>query len=262
MCKITREHVTQIVVFPDGERIALAMPDGVFVLSESGATRLLPDAEACQDHFEEQEDEDPEDILPLSVDMEHIAVSQRGDLILMGHQCSAHLVFDAELNQIASIGHKSEYPHYAWFSADGSMAAFNSCHFYHGATIGAPVDALKGLETSSYEKPEPPLRMLEEGARVYAAVARNDEFIIGDANGYLRAFDLEGNHRWQHFIGSTITGLDLSPDGKMLAVSSCAGFLCVLRLDADEPDPFAIGGSGHREIRRWLFWKGEEPLKW
>ena len=94
-------------------------------------------------------------------------------------------------------------------------------------------------------------------------VARDDEFMVGDAWGYLRAFDLEGNFRWQHFIGSTITALDLSPDKQRLAVTSFAGFLCVLELHTGERDPFVIGTATHRELQRWLFWKGEDaPLRW
>jgi hypothetical protein len=194
--------------------------------------------------------------------MEHGAVSPRGDLVLAGCQDSKHLVFDSDLKLIAEVGPFSEYPHFAWFSADGTLAAFNACHFYNGASVAVPVEEIGDLDTDYYEN-HSSVRMLQQGARVYAAVARDDEFIVGDAGGYLRAFDLQGNFRWQHFIGSTIAAMDLSPDKQKLAVTSYAGFLSVLQLDAGERDPWAIGTASHRELRRWLFWKGEDaPLKW
>jgi hypothetical protein len=126
------------------------------------------------------------------------------------------------------------------------MIAFNSCHFYNGMTIGAPTRLLPGLKTESYE-PDDRIVELEDESRVYAAVSRGDEFIIGDANGYLRAFDIKGNPRWQHFIGSSVGDIDLS----------------IIDLDTGEADPFVIGTSQHQERRRWLFWKGEKkPLAW
>jgi WD40 repeat protein len=107
------------------------------------------------------------------------------------------------------------------------------------------------------------LAKLESGSRVYAAVSRDDEFIIGDAKGYLRAFDLQGRFRWQHFIGSTICDIDISKDGRRLIVTTYAGFLSILDLDTGESDPFVIGTATHRERRRWLFWKKEpKPLIW
>ena len=62
--------------------------------------------------------------------------------------------------------------------------------------------------------------------------------------------------------GSTINSLDLSPDGTRLAVTSRAGFCCVLDLDSAGENPFAIGDGAKQEQWRWLFWKGEErPLR-
>jgi hypothetical protein len=210
--------------------------------------------------FEESPEKDPGE--PSEFAMAHGAISPSGELVLVGCQDTMHLVINAQLERIAQVGHQNSYPHFAWFSADGQVAAFNSCHFYEGTSIGVSVVDLPGLNTPAY-KPHPSVRLLEDEARVHAAVARGDEFIIGDAYGYIRAFDVQGNFRWRHFVGSTINALDLSPDGKRLAVTSYAGFLCVLELDAPERDPFAIGTASHRELQRWLFWKGEERvLRW
>jgi hypothetical protein len=256
-----RFDILQLVVFPDGCRVLLASSAGVFVLSASGTTRLIP----TPAEYGEQADSWSKKLLdasPGSLSMVHGAVSPRGYFVLAGWQGSRHLVFDEQLEQVASVGPLCEYPDFAWFSTTGDLAAFNACSFYDGVSIAVPATALRGLDTAHHEK-HPSVRVLDESARVYAAVARDDEFIIGDARGYLRAFDLRGNYRWQYFIGSTISALDLSPDGKKLAVASYAGSLCVLELDAAERDPFAIGTASHRELVRWLFWKGEDrALKW
>jgi hypothetical protein len=174
-----------------------------------------------------------------------------------------HCVFDANsLELIAEIGNMMDYPHYAICSSDGSVLAFNSCHFYSGVTIGVPTNLIRGLKTKQY-KPDRRLVELENGSRVYAGVCRGDEFIIGNASGYLRAFDLTGKLRWQHFIGSSVGDIDISRDGNKLVVTTYAGFLSLIDLDTGEADPFAIGTSTNRERRRWLFWKHEKtPLIW
>ena len=71
--------------------------------------------------------------------MEHGAVSRDGRFVAVGCQDSSHLVYDDQLELIGDIGNQSEYPHYAVFSADQSMIAFNSCHFYNGITVGVPL---------------------------------------------------------------------------------------------------------------------------
>jgi hypothetical protein len=249
-------RIDQLVIFPDGQRVLLVSIDGIFVLTTAGATRLLR-----KEHVEWRFRGD-EGAAECSLAMVHGAVSPRGDVVLIGCQNSRHLAFNGKLEHIASVGHFSEYPNFAWFSADGELAAFSSCIMHSGATIGVPVSALNGLDTPSYVA-DPPVRLLEERSRVNAGVARDDEWVIGDTGGYLRAFDFQGKFRWQHFVGSTITGLDLSPDGRLLAVASYAGFLCVLQLDTGTRDPFAIGTSKHRELQRWVFWRGEEGvLRW
>jgi len=253
---------TALIPFPDGQRVLLICSDGIFVLAPTGAIRLLPTTDDLRKHFQWLQNEYPGDKLKLNLSMEHGAISQDGKLITIGSQDSKHLVFNEQLELIASIGFLSEYPHYVLFSADNSVIACNSCHFYNGITIGVPAFLLPGLETEEYEE-NPQTPVLEENARVYAGVSRNDEFIVGDAYGYLRAFSITGEYRWQHYIGSTITGMDISEDGKTLVASSSAGFLSIIQLDAGSQLPEQIGNGNHREMRRWLFWKNEpKPLIW
>lgn len=255
--------VTRLIPFNTGDRALLVSFDGIFVLTEDQAIRLLPTEDQLRERFEKRREKDPSGPLSYGLSMEHGAISPDGKLIAVGHQDSLHYLFDARTyNIVGEIGNLSEYPHYAAFSKDGSLVAFNSCHFYSGKTVGVPTKLLPGLKTKPY-KLDDRLRLLQKGARVYAAVSRKDEFIIGDANGYLRAFDFQGTFRWQHFIGSSVGDMDISPDGKRLIVSTYAGFLSILDLDTGEADPFVIGTATHKERRRWLFWKNEpKPLIW
>ncbi|MDL2284272.1 WD40 repeat domain-containing protein [Oxalobacter sp. OttesenSCG-928-P03] len=258
----SRADPTRLVPFPDGKRVLSVSEDGIFVLSPDGARRLQPTKEELAEYFAWSEKEYPEEELSVNVSMEHGAVSRDGKYIAVGAQDGRHHVFDASLNLIAQIGPHNEYPHYALFSDDSSMLALNACHFYNGATIGVPTAMLEGLNTDYYEEKEG-IILLQDGARVYAGVSRNDEFIIGDAYGYIRAVSRTGEYRWQHFIGSTINAMDMSADGKKLVVSTYAGFISLIELDAGRQQPYQIGNGNHYEERRWIFWKNEPaPLTW
>ena len=100
--------------------------------------------------------------------------------------------------------------------------------------------------------------LLEDGSRVYAGASRHEELIIGDASGYVRAFSLSGERRWQQFSGSSVGSIDVSPDGRTMVATTCAGFLSNFQLDAGYQAPHQIGDGNHLEQRRWIFWKGEE----
>jgi hypothetical protein len=79
----------------------------------------------------------------------------------------------------------------------------------------------------------------------------------------MRAFSTDGTYRWQHFIGSSVGYIDISADGLKLLVSTAAGFLSIISLDAGRQPSYQIGNGNHLEERRWIFWKGEPaPLIW
>ncbi|UCJ14959.1 PQQ-like beta-propeller repeat protein [Pseudomonas sp. MM211] len=249
---------TALIPFPDGQRVLLVSSDGIFVLAKDGTTRLLPrPADICDDLHKGT----PADDIVLGLSMEHGAVSADGRWIAVGEQCGSHLVFDSALQLVAEVGPAGEYPHFALFNGRSDRLILNACHFYNGATLSVAVADLPGMQTDFYSDDER-TPVVQDGARVYAGVSRGDTFIVGDAYGYLRAFDEQGSERWQHYIGSTICAMDLSADGNTLAVSSYAGFVCLIDLDAGRP-AWQIGTGEHQERQRWLFWKGQsKPLLW
>ena len=253
---------TRLIPFPDGKRVLLVSGDGIFVLSEQKAVRLLPTKDEMNEHFEWLEKEYPNDALSVSLSMEHGAISDDGKFIAVGSQDSTHLVFDEQLVCVGDIGNQIDYPHYALFSSDNRTIAFNSCHFYNGVTIGVPTELLPGLTTepNNYDAR---IIVVDDGARVYSGTSRSNELIIGDADGYVRSVSTLGEPLWQLFIGSSVGDIDISADGKTLVVSTYAGFLSIIKLDAGEQMPYQIGNSKHMETRRWIFWKNEpKPLIW
>ncbi len=249
---------TALLPFPDGQRVLLVSSDGIFVLAANGATRLLPRQETILEDL--RQGTDPDDIA-LGLAMEHAALSPDGRLIALGEQCGRHLVLDEHFRPIAEVGPASEYPHFALFNRRGDQLILNACHFYQGGTVGVRVADLPGLDTGFYsEDPRTPL--LQDGARIYAGVTREGEYIVGDAHGYLRAFGEDGSEHWQHYLGSTISAMDISADGRTLAVASHAGFISLIALDSGRPQ-WQIGTGAHGEVRRWVCWKGfEQPLAW
>lgn len=245
----------------------LSSADGALVLSHSGVflvraseqRRLFPTPEGMDELTTEAEREGESPALYF--DMIHAALSPSEKLVALGHQDSGHLLIslDGEIRGVFGPI-ESSYPHHATFSPDGTRAYFNSCHFYNGATVGANVADLVGIELDPYEEDER-IHLVEDEARVYASCLRGDDIYLGDAYGYVRVRAPEGRDLGRHFVGSTVEGLDMSPDGAHLAVGTAAGFLSVIELGAGRPD-HQIGNLPHRERIRYIQWKNESLLRW
>ena len=253
--------VEQIIPFPDGKRVLLISEDGIFVLTPAHARRLLPTLEAQIDFYDYLKDEQPDDPLSMGLSMVHGAISHDGSMIAVGCQDGPHLVFDANYKLIGTVGHLSEYPHYAVFSRDDKIIALNSCHFYNGATIGVPTDLLGDYTSESYELADGQIELNTQD-RVYAAVSTQNLFITGDAYGYIRGYDHQGKDVFKVFLGSSIGDIDISKDEKTLIASTYAGFIAKYDLEATQRAEFQIGTGEVLELERWMFWKNEKPLKW
>lgn len=266
-CSAEKPFLVKELIPLAGDRCVLISECGVFVLQLDGARRLIPTPEMIADEVEWRRKDDPDEPIGISVSMGHAGVSPDGRLIAAGCQDSLHHLFDAAtLEEIGTVGPMTSYPHHAAFDAAGTMAFVNSCHFYNGITLGVPLDLLPGLKTEEYEKDDR-LTTIDEQARVYASAARirpdgRGEWIFGDANGYVRGVDNEGEILWSHFIGSSVGAIEVSADGSRLVVTTYAGFVSLIDLDTGEPGPHVIGRSGHTERRRWVMWKNDTPFAW
>lgn len=252
--------VEQMVVMPGGGAVLLATSRGIFHSSEGGVRRLSPDAEQLKERVAHWDYEG--EPYPLRTDMTHVAVSPDGSLIACGYQDSQHELRKPDGSLVGAFGPlHSEYPHHAAFDPEGKKAIFNSCHFYGGVTSIGEVKELVGLELGAYEE-DIRLLPLQQGARVYDSAFHEGHWLLGGAHGYVRAMTPGGDLGWQHFIGSSIGGIDVSPSGERLAIATAAGFLALLEKD-DTPDPYRIGyRSPFKERIRYVRWAGDPLLRW
>lgn len=252
-------------VFPCGGKVLLGTDDAFYIFSATSCDLLYPTVLELNEYLEENTTE------LYDLDMQHACISPDGEYIAMGHQCSDHYIFDSKLKLATTVSTASSYPHFSCFSKDGQLLALNSCHFYHGETIGVLTASLKKgtqqgfsnipyLEDTTFPRGT---RLLEDLYRVYAAVPYKEGFILGNAQGEIAYIDENSQRRWWYRIGSTVSAIDISKDEKTLIVSTYAGFLCILDLDSGTLDPYAITNAKIAEKQRWIFWRGEEsPLLW
>lgn len=252
--------IENMAVLPGGEGVALATGRGIFLSTDAGVQRLSPDTATLEQKVREWDDKS-HGPYPLRTDMSHVAVHPSGEWIACGYQDSQHELRTVNGYIAGQFGPlHSEYPHHAAFSPDGNRAIFNSCHFYNGVTSIGRVDELHTLQLGNYEE-DARLLPLESGSRVYASSFHEGMFLLGDAYGYIRAAKLNGDLGWQHFTGSSVGGVDVSPDGKQLAISTHAGFLSLLEL-SDDPQPHQIGNGPFAEQIRYVRWNDEPLWRW
>ncbi len=229
-------------VVPPSDGSVVVRDDGVFVCSAQPPRRLFPEGEGT------------------SLSMVHAALSPDDELVALGAQDSQHLLVRADTGEtVARFGPvHSSYPHHAAFSPDGVFAVFNSCHFYGGVSVAAPVDELVGLSLPPFEN-DPRLVVLDAGCRVYASGFLDGRFLLGDAYGYVRERGVDGSEGWQLFCGSSVGAIARSPSGERLAVGTAAGGLHFF--ERGQRHPFEIGDGPFAESLRVYFWH-DEILRW
>ncbi len=244
----TGRRCDRLIPFNDGSRVLLQSPTGIYLLDVNGMRRLHP----------QEFDEDGPYTWPknqsdqcLALDMLHMALSPDERHIMVGDQDSAHLLLEANGALVRSFEPLSSYPHHAVFSHDGNRVLANSCHLYSGNTMIA--------SPGSDEEPA----VFNRAWRVYASCVTPSLFVLGNAEGYLHAVDRTGKAVWRHHIGSTVSGTDISADGRVLIGASYGGYLVRLEMGDGGADPYCIGTSPYHEVRRWIFWKDEQaPIRW
>jgi hypothetical protein len=240
--------ITDLIPFNDGSKVLLVTSYGIYLISGKEEKLIHPI------------NEDNEEDWTADIDMENATLSNNNSYIVVGDQSYDHRILDPEGNTLGSIGAQSSYPHFCLFTKDDSQLVTNSCHFYNGITIGINSDQYVGADIEAYTESDD-YTVIDEEMRVYAGIATKDHYILGDAYGYIKAFDKGGNQLWRHFLGSTISGMTLSDDEKTLWVGAHSGILHKLKLDNGRRDTHTIGNGNHDEEFRLLIWK-DEPQIW
>jgi hypothetical protein len=247
--------ITQLMPFNDGKTVLFVSPYGIYLISTEGAKLIHPERE-------EDDHEDDEDLYAsISLSMENADISNDNRYIVVADQDSSHRVLNASGEQAGEIGPQSSYPHFCLFASNDDQLITNSCHFYEGVTIGADASKLDGIAIEAYEESDEYV-VIDEGMRVYAGVAADGYYILGDAQGYIKGINKDGKLLWRHYLGSTINGMCLSDDGKTLWVGSYSGMVHKLRLGAGHRDTHTIGNGNHYEDFRLILRKGKSALLW
>ncbi|MGG5210863.1 hypothetical protein ACQWU4_18235 [Chryseobacterium sp. MIQD13] len=242
--------ITELIPFNDGSKVLMVTSDGIYLISQKEEKLIHPINE-----------DDEEDWTP-NIDMENAALSNDNSYIVVGDQSYDHRILDSEGNTLGSIGAQSSYPHFCLFSKDDSQLITNSCHFYNGITIGINSDQYAGADIEAYTESDD-YTIIDEEMRVYMGTATKNYYILGDAYGYIKAFDRNGKRLWRHFLGSTISGMALSDDEETLWVAAYSGILHKLKLGKGHRDTHTIGNGNHYEEFRLLIWKNESQIwKW
>ncbi|HEV7559167.1 MAG TPA: hypothetical protein VGO00_27020 [Kofleriaceae bacterium] len=227
--------VKSLSVVPDGDGAIAATEGGVYWLTERTKRLLLGDGD--------------------SVSYAHAAMSPNGRFVAMGTQDSPHLVLDRKTGRRYQFEPVSSYPHFAAFHHDRPEAILSSCHALYGS--GSLAVNLDELIADGKE----PARPINRTAWVYSIASTSTGYLLGDNNGYVWAIDFAGEQQWYCFLGSTLTALAISPDRKRLLVGSYAGYVIELDL-AGDGDPRLLTNGPVKELGRWVFWRGHEPMIW
>ncbi|CAA9195367.1 ligand-binding sensor domain-containing protein [Flavobacterium collinsii] len=243
---IANVGITELIPFNDGSKVLFVSVEGIYLISESEEKLIHP--------IDDEEDGG------VRIDMENGALSNDNKYIVVGDQGRDHAILDNEGNKISEIGPQSSYPHFCLFSKDDEQLITNSCHFYNGITIGVDSAKLKEIKIEAYTDSDDYV-VIDDEMRVYSGLATSDYYILGDAYGYIKAFDKNGQKIWRHYLGSTISSMTISDDEKTLWVGSCSGMLHKLHLGKGHRDEHTIGNGNHYEEFRLLIWK-EEPQIW
>ncbi|MEN1987173.1 PQQ-binding-like beta-propeller repeat protein [Paenibacillus hubeiensis] len=245
-CEFPERTLELLVPLEDGKALLLQSYYGIYLIEPNKVELLHPDLE----DIEEYELED------TRLDMGHAAVSRDGTWIAYGSQASEHMLLNRRQGQKYMFYPESSYPHYAVFSGDNRNVWFNSCHFYNGVTIRIPLEEAEGNE----KREDWPI--VDEHARMYAAVEVKEGIVVGDAYGYLRCIDQAGQEQWRYYVGGTIFSLATSPDRSELLVGTYSGMLHVLDLASPVMDEYSIGTGTLRERERFVLLRGENPVRW
>ena len=225
---------------PNGDGLVVASDTGAFWMSEEGSRRLMPTGDAERER----------------VSYAHAAMSPNGRFVAVGCQDSSHVLIDRKTGEEWTFNTVSSYPHYALFHESRPEVLFNSVHGLYGS--GSLKVSLDGVLRGKGDTAKP----FDRRAWLHAATSLPDGYLLGDRSGYVWFHDVDGKQTGYLFVGSTITALDVSPDKKTLLIGSYAGYVVEIDLTAPAPDPMLLTGVNAKEVGRWVFWNGYDPMIW
>jgi WD40 repeat protein len=272
----------QVVVFPDGQQVALASDKGIFVIDKKDAHFIETE--------EKEEEEAYEEGYTLGHDYPHVDVSPDGKYIIAGSQSSNHLLFElvnGEWTVIATVEPRSSYPNFAMFNYkisdagqknDGPQVLLCSCHFSQSAAVALPIkNVTPGFSASGYNADEA-LNYVDDNRWVMSAAPADWGYSLGCNDGYIWFKGQSGMHAGYLHIGGSVMDIDVSADWKSMAVASYSGQVIVWQCtsvfngnqlfrhqgnrEERRRDDLAITNTAFEDVKRYLFLDGREPMVW
>ncbi len=275
--------IHQIVVFPSGNKVGIASNVGIFILDEKGSHFIQTEND---DDIEQEEDES----FTFSFDYPHIDVSNDEKYIAVGSQSSSHLVFENKNNvwtNFATVHPRSSYPNLAKFNdkvqligydKDGPQLLLCSCHFGGSASISVPLKNMTpNFEASGYDADDT-LNYVDDSKWVFSIGNYNWGWALGCNDGYIWFKNFAGYQRGYLHVGGTVMDIDFSEDRRTMLVANYSGQ--IIKYDVTEKyegpsifrdetnkqekrkDEYAITNTAYKDVKRYLFWNGYNPLVW
>ncbi len=276
--------IESIEVFNDGESLLLCSSSGIYVIDKTKVQLLHPDI--TTPYFAESMEDNP------GIDMSYANADLSPDnvYISLGDKDSSHLIFKSDhpeehvgtWRQFSDIDPRSAYPHRSKFNyllndeedenKKNPHLALSSCHFSSSATIGISLSKLsEGFTASGYDADEA-LDFIDERSWIYSILPSAVGYYLGSNNGYIWYKYYRGDFQIGYLhIGGTIMSMDLSEDRKTLVVGTYSGQVVKLVYAGDDTmtrdknnrkDPYLITNLAWVDEKRYLFWRGMEPMKW
>ncbi|WP_146154471.1 hypothetical protein [Chitinophaga ginsengisoli] len=274
---LTDFGIHQLVVFPSGQRIAMATAVGIFIIDDSGSTLI-----------ETENKEAEEEGYTFRHDYPHIDVSPDEKYIIVGSQSSSHLLLeeiDGVWTTVATVEPRSSYPNLAKFNYkvkdkggvnDGPQVLLCSCHFGGSASLSLPIkNVTPGFEASGYDADDT-LNYVDTRKWVFSAANYTWGYALGTNDGYIWFKGIDGAQHGYLYVGGTV--MDMEFDQKKLVVASYSGQVIIYDCDPlfpdnqifrsvdnkaeKRPDHYSITNTAYKDVKRYLFFKGQHPKIW
>lgn len=209
-------RISSITPFHEGEWVLVVSEGGVYVLAEDDVALI---------HGESEE---------LGA-MVYGCVSPDEAFIAVGNQDSEHIILEVETefevwDEVSPV---SACANYAQFNKDGSHVLLSSCQEEEGHSI------ILGLD-------EGDITEVEQTFKVTAGASYDEGFILGTEEGQIVYVKPDGSTSQAYDVGAAVSGMDVSTDGKRLAVGTITGDLHLLdvEFESNKDLNFAEKGAG------------------
>jgi len=266
--------IHQVVVFPKGDKVAIASSAGIFVLDQKNSQVITTE------YFECEEDEHGE--YEMNLEYPHVDISPDEQYLVAGSKDSDHSIFENK-DSVWVVSTKiepfSSYPNFAKFNYNieknekdeksGPQLLLSACHFSRSASVSIPIDQISS-GTEIYTNDENSiLNYVDNQKWVFAVGAPYSwGWALGSNDGYIWFKYYNGIQLGYLHVGLSVMDIDFSQDRKKMIVASYGQVTVynisevfsqggIFRLadsrDEKRKDLYAISNTAYVDEKRYLF---------